>query len=28
VVGGLIALGASAGLNYLWETPLITLPKI
>jgi von Willebrand factor type A domain len=28
VVGGLIVLAASAGLNYLWETPLITLPKI
>jgi tRNA A-37 threonylcarbamoyl transferase component Bud32 len=28
VVGGLIALIGSAALNFLWETPLITLPKI
>jgi tRNA A-37 threonylcarbamoyl transferase component Bud32 len=27
VVGGLVALVGSAAVNYLWETPVITLPK-
>jgi hypothetical protein len=28
VIGGLTVLVFAAGLNYLWETPLITLPKV
>jgi hypothetical protein len=28
VIGGLTVLAFAAGLNYIWETPLITLPKV